>query len=150
MKIATCPRSNVWWPLKDIHIEESNNSHKSCQLHKTTSAKTLIHQWETSETLWIRIHVDFAWPFLDKILLILYDSYSGWIKVHLMSNIISNATINNLLRYLFATHGLTHIIQWCNLTLTRGFGQSKSVWRWVKFPKHVCLVTQLAKQLLEK
>ena len=56
--------------------------------------KDPVHPWETSEALWIRIHLDFAVPFLDKIFLILYDSYSRWIEVCPMSNITSKATIN--------------------------------------------------------
>ena len=39
----------------------------------------------------------------------LHGSYSRWIEVHPMSNIISKATINSW-RHSFTTHGLPHII----------------------------------------
>ena len=55
------------------------------------------------------IHLDFVGPFLDKMFLILYDSYSRWIEAYPMSNITSEAGINNL-RHSIATHWLLYII----------------------------------------
>ena len=39
--------------------------------------------------------------------------------------------------------------QWCNLILPQWFWATK-VCLWVKFPKYVCFVTRLGKQLFEK
>ena len=101
---------HVWWPLMDTYIKQSVKSCKSCQLNQTMPAKTWEHSLETTKAPWIRIHLDFAGPFLDKMFFILYGLYSRWIEVYHMSNIISKATINSL-RHSFATHRLLH---YCN------------------------------------
>ena len=100
---------HVWWPLMDTYIKQSVKSCKSCQLNQTMPAKTWEHSLETTKAPWIRIHLDFAGHFLDKMFFILYGLYSRWIEVYHMSNIISKAKINSL-RHSFATHRLPYII----------------------------------------
>ena len=53
-------------------------------------SRNLVHPWETSKAPWIRIHLDFTRRFLDKIFLVLCDSYSSWIEVNSMPNINLN------------------------------------------------------------
>ena len=113
-RLRALARSYVWWPLIETHIEQSVRFCKSCQPYQTMPEKAPVHPWETSEAPWIRVYLDSAGHFLDKMFLILYDSYSRWIEVypmpsHLSHPITSKATINSL-RHSFATHGLPHII----------------------------------------
>ena len=57
----------------------------------------------------MRIHVDFAGPFLGKMFLIIYDSYSKWIDAVPMTNITSSAAID-CLRSTFSIHGIPYFI----------------------------------------
>ena len=53
---------------------------------------------------WSRVHIDHAGPFLNKYYLILIDSYTKWLEVHIVPSTSSEATIR-VLRSIFATHG---------------------------------------------
>ena len=57
----------------------------------------------------MRIHVDFAGLFLEKMFLIIYDSYSKWIDAIPMTNITSSAVID-CLRSTFSIHGIPYFI----------------------------------------
>ena len=45
-------------------------------------AKAPIHPWEKTNAPWMRIHIDFAGPFLGKMLLIIYDSFNTFCKLN--------------------------------------------------------------------
>ena len=64
----------------------------------------------------MRIHIDFAGPFLGKMFLIIYDSYSKWIDAIPMTNITSSEVINRL-RCTFSIHGIPCFIVSDNGTL---------------------------------
>ena len=51
------------------------------------TAKAPIHPLEKTAAPWMRIHIDFAGPFLGKMFLIIYGSYSKWIDAIPMTNI---------------------------------------------------------------
>lgn len=108
-RMKALARSFVWWPAMDKAIEQKVKSCQSCQLHQAMPAKAPIHPWESPEAPWVRLHIDYAGPFLGKMFFILYDSYSKWVDVFPMKNISANLTIN-CLRHSFSTHGLPHII----------------------------------------
>ena len=57
----------------------------------------------------MRIHIDFAGPFLGKMFLIVYDSYSKWIDVIPMTNLTLPAVIDHL-RCAFSIHGIPYFI----------------------------------------
>ena len=57
----------------------------------------------------MRIHIDFADPFLEKIFLIIYDSYSKWIDAIPMTNITLSAVIDRL-TYTFSIHGIPYFM----------------------------------------
>ena len=57
----------------------------------------------------MRIRIDFAGPFLGKMFLIIYDSYSKLIDVIPMTNITSSAVIDRL-RCPFCIHGIPYFI----------------------------------------
>ena len=80
-------RSYVWWPGMDSEIESTVKSCKSCQINHTMPAKAPVHPWEKTTSPWVRLHIDFAGPFLDKMFFIIYDSYSKWINVIPMKKI---------------------------------------------------------------
>ena len=57
----------------------------------------------------MRIHIDFAGPFLGKMFLIIYDSYSKWIDAIPMTNITSSEVIDRL-KCTFSIHGIPYFI----------------------------------------
>lgn len=54
---------------------------------------------------WSRIHLDFAWPYMGHMFLVIVDVHSKWLDGHIMSKITSSKTIE-VLRSVFATYGL--------------------------------------------
>ena len=45
----------------------------------------------------MRIHIDFAGPFLRKMFLIIYDSFSRWTNATSVTNITLSEVINHLI-----------------------------------------------------
>ena len=72
VKMKMIARSYIWWPCLDRAIEDlvkSCNSCNSCQeVHKLPEAAPL-HPWIWPNKPWVRVHLDFAGPFLGKGLL---------------------------------------------------------------------------------
>ena len=64
-----------------------------------------LHPWEWPGRLWLRLHLDFAGPFIGHMFLVLVDAHSKWLDTHIMSNITASVTTEKL-RSIFATHGL--------------------------------------------
>ena len=73
------------------------------------SSKVLMHPWENSKSPWVRIHLDYLGPYLEKMILVFVDSYSKWVDVIPMSN-TKTTFLLECLRYSFATHGLPFVI----------------------------------------
>ena len=90
-------RSYVWWPLIDTDIESMVKECNLCQqIHKSPAASPL-HPWEWPQEPWNRLHMDYAGPIRDKMLLIIMDAHSKWIDVHITnsSTVTIQKTINN-------------------------------------------------------
>ena len=98
-------RSYVWWPGMDNEIENTVKSCKSCQINHTMPAKAPVHPWEKTTSPWVRLHIDFAGSFMDKMFFIIYDSYSKWINVIPMKK-IKTVLVISCLRNVFSTHGI--------------------------------------------
>ena len=67
-----------------------------------------VHPWEDTKNPWVRVHLDYAGPFMGKMFLIVIDSFSKWMDVFPLANSNSRITIESL-RTCFATHGLPQI-----------------------------------------
>jgi len=64
----------------------------SCQqVHNKPSAAPL-HHWEWSERPWVRLHIDYAGPFLGKHFLVVINSHSNWLEVHPVNAATSGVT----------------------------------------------------------
>ena len=72
-------------------------------------ASAPIRHWERTAKPWVRIHIDFAGPYLCKMFLVLTDAYSKWMDIYSMSD-IKAVTLIDTLRISFAAHGLPYII----------------------------------------
>ena len=98
-------RSYIWWPGMDVEIEECFKKCARCQDVRPLPPSPPFHPWEWPEQPWSRLHLDFAGPFMGHMFLVLIDSYSKWIDVHIMQSITAAKTIEKL-RIVFANHGL--------------------------------------------
>ena len=102
-------RSYVWWPLIDTDIESVVKEFNMCQQRHISQAASPLHSWEWLQEPWSRLHIDYAGPIRDKILLIIVDAHSKCIDVHVTNSSTASETIQKLL-ITFATHGLPRTI----------------------------------------
>uniref|UniRef100_A0A1Y1NHT7 RNA-directed DNA polymerase n=1 Tax=Photinus pyralis TaxID=7054 RepID=A0A1Y1NHT7_PHOPY len=109
VRMKMLARSHVWWPNMDVEIEHAVKICNICQENQRAPPKAAIHPWEWATEPWSRLHIDFAGPFQGHQLLIVVDAYSKWLEVELVPTTSSSAAIQ-VLRSLFATHGLPDVI----------------------------------------
>ena len=104
-RMKAIARSYFWWKGLDKNIEQIAKSCRSCQTHKSAPPVAPLHPWMWPELPWLRVHIDFAGPFLGKMFLICVDAHSKWPEVLMMSSTTTHATMEAL-RSLFARYGL--------------------------------------------
>ena len=68
-----------------------------------------MHQWEWPDCLWASIHVNNARPIKGKMVLIMVDAHSTWLKAIVVNSATSQTTIEKL-RSVFATNGLPEVL----------------------------------------
>ena len=105
VRMKSLARSHVWWPGIDKAIEATAKSCSSCQSTKNDPAKVPLHPWTWATVPWERVHIDFAGPFMGKMILIVTDSHSKRPKGLLMSSTMTTKTVIAL-RDLFARYGI--------------------------------------------
>ena len=99
----------VWWLKIDNDLESKVRNCNICQKFKNEPPQAIIHPWEWPKQPWVRIHVDFAGPFLGKMFLILIDGRSKWIEVYITASTTSSVTIEKM-RSSFASFGIPEIL----------------------------------------
>ena len=102
-------RSHVWWPKLDADLEALCKSCKVCQETCNSPAAAPLHPWIWPNKPWVRVHIDFMGPFLDRMFLVVMDAYSKWPEVVEMSTGPSGVTAARIieeLRRIFTIHGL--------------------------------------------
>ena len=102
-------RSFVWWSNIDRGIENTVKSCRNCQMNKNNPIKAPIHPWEWTNKLSVRLHLDYAGPYYNKMFLIIVDSLSKWIDMIPSSSATSEETIKKL-QTVFANFGLSEQI----------------------------------------
>ena len=105
VRMKTLARSYFWWPLIDTDIESVVKECSMCQQRHKTPAASPLHHWEWLQEPWSRLHIDYAGPIRDKMLLIIVDVHSKWIDVHTTNSSTASVTIQTLL-ITVSTHGL--------------------------------------------
>ena len=81
-----------------------------CQQRHKSPAASPLHPCEWPQEPWNRLHIDYAGPIRDKMLLIIVDAHSKWIDVHVTNSSTASVTIQKKLLITFATHGLPRTI----------------------------------------
>ena len=102
-------RSFVWWPQIDRDLEELVKRYEDCQCFRNQPPVAPLQSWEWPEKPWVRVHPDYAGPFLGRQFLILIDAHSKWMEVKAVINATSTVTIDQM-RSIFATHGLPEML----------------------------------------
>lgn len=105
VKTKALARSYVWWPKMDCDIEGLIANCVSCRLSQPSPEKSPLIPWKSTDTVWSRIHVDFAGPVREFYFLIIIDSFSKWVEVFKTKCITTNFTISKL-RDVFGRFGL--------------------------------------------
>ena len=80
----------------DRVIENWIKNRSPCQLNQNMPSAAPSHPWESTTNPWVRVHLDFAGPFLRKMYLIIVDSIIKWVEVHPMINIKTVSTLKCL------------------------------------------------------
>ena len=103
----------VWWLKIDAVLEAVSKSCKACQEVQNSPASSPLHAWVWPTEPLVRIQVDFARQFLNRMFLVIIDACSKWPEVIEMSTApsgVSAARTIEELRRIFTVHGLPHQI----------------------------------------
>ena len=91
-------RCYVWWPGIDAVLESVVRQCSNCPQIRKSPPDTILHPWEWPGEAWSRIHIDYAGPIKNQMLLIIVDAYTNWIYVHITNSTSTQATVENLLQ----------------------------------------------------
>ena len=89
----------------DLHTLNALLSTDNATVTTKSTCLGPLHPWEWPEQPWSRLHLDYAGPFLGRMLLVLVDAHSKWLHVIPVHMATSAVTIEKL-RAVFTTHGL--------------------------------------------
>ena len=81
----------MWWRGIDKNIASTVHSCLSCQSVRNKPPQATLQPWD-----WQRVHIDFAGPFMNKMLKVVVDCHSKWLEVHLMPDVTRETTIEQL------------------------------------------------------
>ena len=84
------------------------NNCETCTQHRFKWTDT-SHTWPSECTAWKRLHMDFGYHKLAGNMLIIVDSYSGWLEVMLCNNRTASVIINHL-RSIFSRFGVPNVL----------------------------------------
>ena len=115
VKMKAIARQYVWWPKVDADVEKVCKECETCQLDQRMPPQVPLHPWEFPGSVWKRLHIDFAGPFMNNMFMIVVDAHSKWLEVYKMTQITSAATVTRLKR-LFASYGVPEQIVTDNAT----------------------------------
>ncbi|XP_046145704.1 uncharacterized protein K02A2.6-like [Osmia bicornis bicornis] len=111
-------RGICWWPGIDRDIENVTKNCVHCNNNRNNPAKVDTHCWEPTNTVFDRVHVDYAGPFLNHYFFVLVDLFSKWPEVRIAKNTSSRTTIEKC-REIFSTFGIPRIMVMDNGTSFR-------------------------------
>ncbi|XP_037930885.1 uncharacterized protein K02A2.6-like [Teleopsis dalmanni] len=109
VKTKSLARSFVWWPKLDRDIENLIKSCLPCQKLLPSPEKSKLIPWTVTNTVWQRIHIDFAGPIKNYHLFVIIDSFSKWVEVFKTKDITSNFVITKL-RETFSRFGIAETL----------------------------------------
>ena len=105
VKMKALARAYCWWPNIDNDIEKLSSNCRECQSRRNNPHLNEKNIWEPAASPFERVHVDFAGPFLNRILFILVDSYTKWQEVYITKDMTS-LTVIDCCTEIFAKFGI--------------------------------------------
>ena len=104
VKMKCRARELVWWPGIDLEIE---NWCKSCEcnVYKAKEPKQPLKSLEWPAHTWDRLHMDFAGPIDDQMILVVVDTHTKWPEIVVMHRATSTPTIKAC-QLLFSRFGI--------------------------------------------
>ena len=66
----------VWWPGIDADIERSFQLCQHCQVNQSSPPVAPLHPWQWTSRPWTKLHIDYAGPLCDKMILVIVDTHS--------------------------------------------------------------------------
>ena len=91
--------------------EMKENWVKNCslwQINQNMSNAALSHVWASTTKPWVRVHLDYAGPFLGKMYLIIMDSFTKCVEVYPMNDIKTVSALKCLKKHFLYLVLLTH------------------------------------------
>ena len=107
-RMKALARSYIWWPGVDKEIEDLAKGCEPCRSVSAMPTTAPRHPWQSPNSPWDRIHVDFG-EWNRKHFLVVVDAYSKWPEVRYMSSTTAQHTIE-VLQDIFATHGFPRLL----------------------------------------
>ena len=74
-RMKSLARMYVWWPNMDEQIEQTVRHCSACQQNCASPLKAPLHPWEWPSKPWSRLHIDFAGPVEDHMILVIIDAH---------------------------------------------------------------------------
>ncbi|XP_055622953.1 uncharacterized protein K02A2.6-like [Toxorhynchites rutilus septentrionalis] len=100
VKMKGLARSFVYWPGIDADIERAAKNCHEYAKYANDPPKFRDHVWKYPKVPWERIHIDFAGPLLEVMLLIITDAYTHGVPVTVVSDNGTNFTFTEFKTYL--------------------------------------------------
>ena len=97
-------QKEFFWPNMRLTIDSFVKACDECQRHRFRSPDT-THTWSKEEAPWSRVHIDWAYVRHHGNILVIADSYSGWLEASFCSDRRVETVINEL-RGVFARFGV--------------------------------------------
>lgn len=105
VKTKALARSYIWWPGLDKDIENLIKNCLPCQKLQSSPEKSSLIPWVPNDSVWSRIHIDFAGPIRNFYFLIVIDSFSKFVEVFKTKDMTTAFTVSRL-RELFSRYGI--------------------------------------------
>ena len=101
-------RNWVWWPKLDQDINEVTKSCNVC-FKNYQPTKSNVLSWPETGKPWERVHIDYAGPIDGDYFLIIIDSFTKFLDIHVTKSTTSSITIEKL-RHSFCNFGLPNVL----------------------------------------
>ena len=108
-RMKSLARGLVWWPGLDKEIETMVKNCNKCQQSQPSPPSAPMQPWSWPTRPWSRLHVDYAGPIGGRMVLVVIDAHSKWIKAIALKTASAQTTVQQL-RKLFAQFGIPNTI----------------------------------------
>ena len=108
-RMKSLARMYVWWIGVDKDIEATVQHCVECQQSRPAPPAAPLHPWQWPGSPWVRLHMDFAGPFLGQYFLVIVDAHSKWLEVFPVASTSATLMIDKL-RTLFAQFGIPQMV----------------------------------------